>query len=157
MLHIPKSHMNESCHTYTQHLTVENKKVRIKCKDHVKKIAVYKDRLAVQLPDKVSLCLCVCVILCICLCLFLFLCLCMCLSVCLLYIFVCACAVYKDRLAVHLSDKVCVYICIYVCKCVWIVCVCRCSRCSLEMRAFESRRRNTLNLHFIRTYARAHT
>jgi len=36
-----------------QHLTVDNKKVRIKCKDHVKKIAVYKDRLAVQLPDKV--------------------------------------------------------------------------------------------------------
>eukprot|EP00802_Teleaulax_amphioxeia_P001080 Tamp_01081.p2 GENE.Tamp_01081~~Tamp_01081.p2 ORF type:complete len:636 (-),score=178.54 Tamp_01081:4097-5920(-) len=36
-----------------QHLTLENKKVRIKCKDHVKKIAVYKDRLAVQLPDKV--------------------------------------------------------------------------------------------------------
>ncbi|CAL1157693.1 unnamed protein product, partial [Cladocopium goreaui] len=28
-------------------------KVRIRCKDYVKKIAVYRDRLAVQLPDKV--------------------------------------------------------------------------------------------------------
>ena len=28
-------------------------KVRIKCKDLVKKLAVYKNRLAVQLPDKV--------------------------------------------------------------------------------------------------------
>ena len=27
--------------------------VRIKCRDYVKKIAVYKDRLAVQLPDRV--------------------------------------------------------------------------------------------------------
>lgn len=27
--------------------------VRIKCKDYVKKIAVYKDKLAVQLPNKV--------------------------------------------------------------------------------------------------------
>eukprot|EP00282_Hemiselmis_andersenii_P015967 CAMPEP_0114129596 /NCGR_PEP_ID=MMETSP0043_2-20121206/11561_1 /TAXON_ID=464988 /ORGANISM="Hemiselmis andersenii, Strain CCMP644" /LENGTH=1170 /DNA_ID=CAMNT_0001222885 /DNA_START=82 /DNA_END=3591 /DNA_ORIENTATION=- len=35
-----------------QHLTTEQK-VRIKCKDHVKKIAVYKHRLAVQLPDKI--------------------------------------------------------------------------------------------------------
>ena len=30
--------------------------VRIKCRDYVKKIAVYKDRLAVQLPDKVRGC-----------------------------------------------------------------------------------------------------
>ena len=36
-----------------QHLTLENKKVMIPCKDHVKKIAVYKDRLAVQLPERV--------------------------------------------------------------------------------------------------------
>ena len=35
-----------------QHLITEQK-VRIKCRDYVKKIAVYKDRLAVQLPDKV--------------------------------------------------------------------------------------------------------
>jgi len=35
-----------------QHLVTEQK-VRIRCKDYVKKIAVYKDRLAVQLPDKV--------------------------------------------------------------------------------------------------------
>ena len=28
-----------------QHLTLENKKVMIPCKDHVNKIAVYKDRL----------------------------------------------------------------------------------------------------------------
>ena len=27
--------------------------MRIKCRDYVKKIAVYKDRLAVQLPDRV--------------------------------------------------------------------------------------------------------
>ena len=30
-------------------------KVRIKCHDYVKKIAVYKDRLAVQLPDRIIL------------------------------------------------------------------------------------------------------
>mmetsp|Transcript_50765 Transcript_50765/g.127362 ORF Transcript_50765/g.127362 Transcript_50765/m.127362 type:complete len:814 (-) Transcript_50765:217-2658(-) len=35
-----------------QHL-VTDQKVRIRCKDYVKKIAVYRDRLAVQLPDKV--------------------------------------------------------------------------------------------------------
>eukprot|EP00357_Protocruzia_adherens_P030527 CAMPEP_0114984012 /NCGR_PEP_ID=MMETSP0216-20121206/7032_1 /TAXON_ID=223996 /ORGANISM="Protocruzia adherens, Strain Boccale" /LENGTH=1227 /DNA_ID=CAMNT_0002346085 /DNA_START=54 /DNA_END=3737 /DNA_ORIENTATION=- len=35
-----------------QHLVTEQK-VRIKCRDYVKKIALYKDRLAVQLPDKV--------------------------------------------------------------------------------------------------------
>jgi intraflagellar transport protein 122 len=35
-----------------QHLITEQK-VRIKCRDYVKKIAVYKDRLAVQLPDRV--------------------------------------------------------------------------------------------------------
>ena len=37
-----------------QHLITEQK-VRIKCRDYVKKIAVYKDRLAVQLPDRVVL------------------------------------------------------------------------------------------------------
>lgn len=35
-----------------QHLVTEQR-VRIKCRDYVRKIAVYKDRLAVQLPDKV--------------------------------------------------------------------------------------------------------
>lgn len=35
-----------------QHLVTEQK-VRIRCKDYVKKIAVYRDRLAVQLPDRV--------------------------------------------------------------------------------------------------------
>lgn len=35
-----------------QHLITEQK-VRIKCRDYVKKIAVYKDRLAVQLPSKI--------------------------------------------------------------------------------------------------------
>lgn len=35
-----------------QHLMTEQK-VRIKCRDYVKKIAVYRDRLAVQLPNKV--------------------------------------------------------------------------------------------------------
>ena len=34
-----------------QHL-ITKEKVRIKCRDYVKKIAVYKDRLAVQLPDR---------------------------------------------------------------------------------------------------------
>ena len=29
--------------------------MRIKCRDYVKKIAVYKDRLAVQLPDRVCI------------------------------------------------------------------------------------------------------
>eukprot|EP00906_Rhabdomonas_costata_P031099 RCo043952 len=32
---------------------VTEKKLRIRCKDYVKKIAIYKDRLAVQLPDRV--------------------------------------------------------------------------------------------------------
>jgi len=35
-----------------QHLVTEQK-VRIKTKDHVKKIAVYRERLAIQLPDRV--------------------------------------------------------------------------------------------------------
>ena len=35
-----------------QHLITEQK-VRIKCRDYVKKIAVYRNRLAVQLPDRV--------------------------------------------------------------------------------------------------------
>ena len=35
-----------------QHLLTEQK-VRIKCKEYIKKIAVYRDRLAVQLPEKV--------------------------------------------------------------------------------------------------------
>lgn len=37
-----------------QHLITEQK-VRIKCRDHVKKIAVYKNRLAVQLPNRIIL------------------------------------------------------------------------------------------------------
>ncbi|KAJ3220794.1 hypothetical protein HK099_004014 [Clydaea vesicula] len=35
-----------------QHL-VTDQRARIKCRDHVKKISVYKDRLAVQLPDRI--------------------------------------------------------------------------------------------------------
>ena len=35
-----------------QHL-INEQKVRIKCRDYVKKIAIYKDRLAVQLPNQV--------------------------------------------------------------------------------------------------------
>ncbi|KAI9332491.1 WD40-repeat-containing domain protein [Obelidium mucronatum] len=35
-----------------QHL-VTDQRARIKCRDYVKKIAVYKDRLAVQLPDRI--------------------------------------------------------------------------------------------------------
>ena len=34
---------------------ITDQKVRIKCHDYVKKIAVYKDRLAVQLPDRIIL------------------------------------------------------------------------------------------------------
>ncbi|KAF8070897.1 5-methyltetrahydropteroyltriglutamate--homocysteine methyltransferase [Scenedesmus sp. PABB004] len=37
-----------------QHLITEQK-VRIKCRDYVKKVAVYKDRVAVQLPSRVVL------------------------------------------------------------------------------------------------------
>ena len=36
-----------------QHLTVENKRVRVRCRDYVRKIALYKNRLAVQLPDRI--------------------------------------------------------------------------------------------------------
>jgi len=92
MSNIPNSHMVESCHTHTQHLTVENKKVRIKCKDHVKKIAVYKDRLAVQLPDKVSLSVCVCLP--VWFCVFVCLCFCFCVCVCVCYlsfVYICMC------------------------------------------------------------------
>ena len=35
-----------------QHLVTETR-VRIRCRDYVKKIAIYKDRLAVQLPEKI--------------------------------------------------------------------------------------------------------
>ena len=35
-----------------QHLVSETR-VRIRCRDYVKKIAIYKDRLAVQLPEKI--------------------------------------------------------------------------------------------------------
>lgn len=34
---------------------VTEKKLRIRCKDYVKKIAIYKDRLAVQLPDRIMI------------------------------------------------------------------------------------------------------
>ena len=34
---------------------VTEKKLRIRCKDYVKKIAIYRDRLAVQLPDRVMI------------------------------------------------------------------------------------------------------
>jgi intraflagellar transport protein 122 len=34
---------------------VTEQKLRIRCKDYVKKIAIYKDRLAVQLPSMVSI------------------------------------------------------------------------------------------------------
>jgi intraflagellar transport protein 122 len=37
-----------------QHLVTEAR-ARIKCKDYVKKIAVYRDRLAVQLPDRITI------------------------------------------------------------------------------------------------------
>jgi intraflagellar transport protein 122 len=32
---------------------VSEEKVRIKCRDYIKKIAVYRDKIAVQLPDRV--------------------------------------------------------------------------------------------------------
>lgn len=48
-------------YAYREHMTdvivqhmLSEKRVRIKCRDYVKKIAVYKDRLAVQLPDRIS-------------------------------------------------------------------------------------------------------
>ena len=37
-----------------QHMLTEQK-VRIKCRDYVRKIAIYKDRLAVQLPNRLCL------------------------------------------------------------------------------------------------------
>ena len=37
-----------------QHLLTEQK-VRIKCRDYVKKVAVFRDRLAVQLPDRIHI------------------------------------------------------------------------------------------------------
>ncbi|KAG8465049.1 hypothetical protein KFE25_012412 [Diacronema lutheri] len=37
-----------------QHLATDER-VRIKCRDYVRKVAVYKDKLAVQLPDKILL------------------------------------------------------------------------------------------------------
>ena len=37
-----------------QHMITEQR-VRIKCRDYVKKIAVYRDRLAVQTPDRVTI------------------------------------------------------------------------------------------------------
>ena len=47
-------------YAYREHMTdvivqhmLSEKRVRIKCRDYVKKIAVYKDRLAVQLPDRI--------------------------------------------------------------------------------------------------------
>lgn len=35
-----------------QHLVTETR-VKIRCRDYIKKIAIYKDRLAVQLPEKI--------------------------------------------------------------------------------------------------------
>ena len=35
-----------------QHLVTETR-VKIRCRDYVKKIAIYRDRLAVQLPEKI--------------------------------------------------------------------------------------------------------
>lgn len=42
------------CDIIIQHL-VSNQKVRIKCRDLVNKIAIYRNRLAVQLPERVVL------------------------------------------------------------------------------------------------------
>ena len=38
-----------------QHLTTHQQQVRIKCRDFIKRVSVYKDRLAVQLPDRISI------------------------------------------------------------------------------------------------------
>jgi len=46
------AHRDNMTDVILQHL-VSEQKVRIKCKDYVKKIAVFKDRLAVQLPDRI--------------------------------------------------------------------------------------------------------
>jgi hypothetical protein len=39
--------------THTLQHLVSEEKVRIKCRDYIKKIAVYRDKIAVQLPDRV--------------------------------------------------------------------------------------------------------
>ena len=44
-----RDHMTD---VIVQHL-ITDKKVRIRCRDYIKKIAVYQDRLAVQLPSRV--------------------------------------------------------------------------------------------------------
>jgi len=46
-----REHMTD---VIVQHLMTDQK-VRIKCRDYVRKIAVFKDRLAVQLPDRVHI------------------------------------------------------------------------------------------------------
>ena len=46
-----REHMTD---VVVQSMTSDDK-VRIKCKDYVKKIAIYSDRLAVQLPDKLNI------------------------------------------------------------------------------------------------------
>lgn len=44
-----REHMTD---VIVQHLLTEQK-VRIKCRDYIKKVAVFRDRLAVQLPDRI--------------------------------------------------------------------------------------------------------
>ena len=45
--------LRDSCtDVLVSHLTSDTR-IRIKCRDYVKKVAVYKDRLAVQLPDRI--------------------------------------------------------------------------------------------------------
>jgi intraflagellar transport protein 122 len=46
-----REHMTD---VIVQHLLTEQK-VRIKCRDYVKKVAVFRDRLAVQLPDRIHI------------------------------------------------------------------------------------------------------
>ena len=54
--------LHEDRYAYRQNMTdvvvqhlPSNRQVRIKCRDFIKRISIYKDRLAVQLPDRINI------------------------------------------------------------------------------------------------------